>query len=225
MKGESPMWSFIKKWFDNKGDPNLGQRFAGGVMWGVGGAVLALMLSLSSCGCVLAKKADPAPPPPAGAVADGDGSTAGAFPAGYPAAPPAVVVEAPAASWLYGVFLNDTVQRVLATLVGLLFSAVSLLFVKWKIGGARLKEALACIEAGVLDVYETYTRALKQAKESGGKLTVEEAAAAREKAWDRSVEIAREKGFDLLTRVARDRFGPVAEWILARIKRGEAPLA
>lgn len=63
---------------------------------------------------------------------------------------------------------------------------------KWKLG-----VALNAFEAGVMDSYETYVRAIKISREDG-KLTDEERKEARKRAIDVAVALARSEGLDLV---------------------------
>jgi len=61
----------------------------------------------------------------------------------------------------------------------------------------RYQEALAALEAGVEQTYQTYVRAIKESR-ADGRLTDEEMRAARERARDAAVVFGRTQGLDVL---------------------------
>lgn len=67
----------------------------------------------------------------------------------------------------------------------------------------NLDKALACVETGVRETYETYVRELKKAREDG-KLTPEERQAAVAQAIETAKVYAREQGIDLLKYYAKE---------------------
>lgn len=84
--------------------------------------------------------------------------------------------------------------------------------------GARARRyaaALEALEAGVDLTYDTYVRAIKEAR-ADGKLTKEEIREARRRACDAAISFGRSKGIDVLREVGAEY---VDLWIAKLVKR------
>ena len=104
-----------------------------------------------------------------------------------------------------GIACVTAVTAVIAALIG----------IKWN--GDYAKKLTACLEAGVMETYESYVRARKAANEDG-KLTDEERGAARAMAIETAARYAQEQGLPLLREYAQHELHTMVEAIVRRFK-------
>lgn len=113
-------------------------------------------------------------------------------------------------NWLTHLDLLALLAAIAGTVFGLVkrHQAVQ----RWQLG-----RALACIEAGVREVYEGYTRAIKESRVDG-KLTGAERAEAMRRALTLAQDYAKAEGLDLLRFYAKAYLPVVVERLLTRRK-------
>lgn len=109
---------------------------------------------------------------------------------------------------------NLDVLAFLAAVAGIVFGFVKRhqAVQRWQLG-----RALACIEAGVREVYEGYTRTIKESR-ADGKLTSAERGEAMRRALTIAQDYAKAEGVDLLRFYAKTYLPVIAERILTRRK-------
>jgi hypothetical protein len=140
---------------------------------------------------------------------------------------PAIVTTNPVpvpsgeASWFYyligiwgvGVFtwLGKTVNNLLTN------------YIASKTKDELFNQAVQAITAGVSNTYDTYVKALKEAH-ADHKLTIEEEAEARQRAWDYAIEYGQTIGVNVAKIIGKHYAGALIEWVIGRLKSRSAPL-
>jgi hypothetical protein len=114
--------------------------------------------------------------------------------------------------------VSETVLTLVATIAGLVWSALKATEWHTQLDAQREVRAVEVIEVAVEETYRTYVQALKAAREDG-KLTQEERRAARQRAKQRAFQIARQDGVDLLFALGPHRVDLWIEKVVRCFKR------
>lgn len=113
---------------------------------------------------------------------------------------------------------SDPALALAGTIIGGLWSIFKARALRRDNRQQRYDRAIHALEAGVDDVYRTYVRELKRAREDG-RLTSAEAARARRLARERAIEYGRHEGIDVLREIGSDYLDL---WISKILRRARA---
>jgi hypothetical protein len=110
---------------------------------------------------------------------------------------------------------SDPVLTLAGTIAGGVWSILKAKALRRRNKKQRFDRAILALEAGIEDVYRSYVREIKRARQDG-KLTAAEAARARRLARERAIDYGRHEGVDVLKEIGADYLDL---WIAKLIRR------
>ena len=127
----------------------------------------------------------------------------------------------PEAHWMWSLLGSEAASTLLMWLLNIGGAALlSWLGVKgWR--NAKTEYVVKFLSVAVQNTYTTYVRAIKA---EGGKLTEAQKNEALKLAVDYAMALAKKEGVDMMKYVAKDSLPLLVNWIIAKMKRGDAPL-